>query len=82
MKKYLAGFVVGVMTLPLVAIIAAALGMFPVATYDSALPFEKGFAEFADLLRRVASVPKEQLDAKIAADRAEKKNRCKKTSYP
>ncbi|HQG06731.1 MAG TPA: transposase [Anaerohalosphaeraceae bacterium] len=38
----------------------------------------KGFADFADLLRRVASVPKEQLDAKIAADRAEKKNRCKK----
>lgn len=38
----------------------------------------KGFGKFADLLRKVASVPKEQVDAKIAADKAAKKKRRKK----
>jgi len=35
----------------------------------------KGFAEFADLLCKAASVSKEQVDTKIAADKAAKKKR-------
>lgn len=38
----------------------------------------KGFGRFTELLRKIASVPKEQVDAKIAAQKAAKKNRRKK----
>lgn len=38
----------------------------------------KGFGAFTDLLRTVASVPKEQVDAKIAEKKAAKKKRRQK----
>lgn len=38
----------------------------------------KGFGKFSELLRRVAAVPKEVVDAKIAANKAAKKLRRKK----
>lgn len=38
----------------------------------------KGFGRFADLLRKVASVPKEIVDAKIEQQQTAKKKRRKK----
>lgn len=52
------------------------LGLWERLNFMSRKP--KGFGKFSELLRKVASVPKEHVDDKIAADKAAKKKRRKK----
>ncbi len=69
MKKFAAGFVVGLCVIPLVVWLYFRLGLAPAATSAQAMPFEKRMARMA-LHARVAKEAPKQAPATLAANEA------------